>query len=83
MENRDSEVFSKLRVSIEDTNRWSGASTVLSRIPKPNVEDSDGYGVFVVKNNLAPVEVDGKIYQIVSGDVSTSVEFARARFLGS
>lgn len=83
VENRDSEVFSKLRVSIEDTNRWSGASTVLSRIPKPNVEDSEGYGVFVVKNNLAPVEVDGKIYQIVSGDVSTSVDFKKGESSGN
>lgn len=83
VENRDSEVFSKLRVSIEDTNRWSGASTVLSRIPKPNVEDSEGCGVFVVKNNLAPVEVDGKIYRVVSEIMDVSAKYKKGETSGN
>ena len=83
VENRDSEVFSKLRVSIEDTNCWSGASTVLSRIPKPNVEDSEGYGVFVVKNNLAPVRVDGKTYRVVSDIVNVSAEYKKGETSGN
>lgn len=83
MENRDYEAFSKLRVSIEDTNCWNGASEISSRIPTHSVDDSEEYGVFVVKNNPVPVEVDGKIYQIVSGDVSTSVDFKKGESSGN
>lgn len=74
VENQDSEVFSKLRVSIEDTNCWSGASEISSRFPTHSVEDSEEYGVFVVKNNPVPVEVDGKIYRVVSDIVNFSTE---------
>lgn len=83
VENQDYEVFSKLRVSIEDTNRWSGASAVLSRIPKSNVEDSEGCGVSVVKNNLAPVEVDGKIYRVVSENVGVSAKYQKGETSGN
>lgn len=83
VENRDYEAFSKLRVSIEDTNCWNGASEISSRIPTHSVDDSEEYGVFVVKNNPVPVEVDGKIYQIVSGDVSTSVDFKKGESSGN
>lgn len=77
VKNRHYEAFSKLRVSIEDTNCWSGASEISSRIPTHGVDDLEEYGVFVVKNNTVPVEVDGKIYQVVSGDVSASVDFKK------
>lgn len=83
VENQDYEVFSKLRVSIEDTNCWSGASEISSRIPKHSVANPDEYGISLVKNNPTPVEVGGKIYQVVSGDVSTSVDFKKGESSGN
>lgn len=83
IENRDSEVFSKLHVSIEDTNRWSGASSISYRIPKSSVEDSKEYGVFVVKSNPDPVEVDGKIYRVVSEIVGDSAKYQKGETSGN
>lgn len=83
VESQDSEAFSKLRVSIEDTNCWSGASEISSRIPKPGVANPEEYGISLVKNNPTPVEVGGKIYQVVSGDVSTSVDFKKGESSGN
>lgn len=77
VKSQDSEVFSKLRVSIEDTNCWSGASEISSRIPKPGVANPEEYGVFVVKNNPASVEVDGKTYRVVSDIVNVSAEYKK------
>ncbi|WP_298594012.1 HEPN domain-containing protein [uncultured Rothia sp.] len=83
VKNRDSEMFSKLRVSIEDTNCWSGASEISYRIPTHSVEDSEEYGVFVVKNNPVPVEVDGKIYRVVSENVGVSAKYQKGETFGN
>lgn len=83
VENQDYEAFSKLRVSIEDTNCWSGASEISYGIPKHNVENPEEYGISLIKNNPTPVEVDGKIYQVVSGDVIASVNFKKGERSGN
>lgn len=83
VKNRDSDMFSKLRVSIEDTNCWSGASEISSRIPTHSVEDSEEYGGFVVKNDPVPVEVDGKIYRVVSEIVGVSAKYKKGETSGN